>query len=93
MGGSRRRGRRVATLFRTFTIYGGGRFFSGGEDLVVIPRRIVIFKGSIKGGDFAVDDELCDDVFFPIFTAGIDPLGSQITKVDRILVMSTVRRR
>jgi len=89
MSGSRRRGRRVATLF----LYGGGRFFTGGEDLVVVPRRIVIFEGSIKGGDFAVDDELCDDVFFPIFTAGIDPLGSQITKVDRILVMSTVGRR
>jgi len=59
--------------------------------LVVIPGDIIVFEGSIKGGDLTVDDELCDDVLFPIFGAGVDPLGSEITKVDRILVMCAIR--
>lgn len=69
----------------------GGWFFTSGKDTVVIPRDIVVFEGSIKRGDFAIDDELSDDVFFPIFSAGVHPLGSEMTKVDRILVVNTVR--
>jgi hypothetical protein len=91
MSGSRWKRWRVAARSRTFAVDGGGRFFTGGQDLIVVPRAIIIFEWSIKRGDFAVDDELCDDVFFPISTAGIDTLGSEITKVDSILVMGTVR--
>ena len=60
--------------------------------MVVIPGNIIVFEGSIERGDFAVNDELCDDILFPIFGGRVDPLGSEITKVDdRILVMCAVR--
>jgi len=91
MSGFRGRRRRVAAWTRTLVLGGGWWLLTGGEDLVVAPREVVVFERSVERGKFAVNDELCNDVFFPISTAGIDPLGSEITKVDSILVLSTVR--
>jgi len=69
----------------------GGWFFTSGEDLVLIPSTVIFFEGSIERGDFSVNDKLRNDVFFPIPIAGVDPLGSEITKVDSVLVVSTER--
>lgn len=86
------RGRRSVTAGScTVLVDRGRRIFTGGKDLVVIPRDIIVFEGSIERGDFAVNDELCDDILFPISTASVHPLGSEIAKVDCILVMCSVR--
>jgi hypothetical protein len=69
----------------------GRRIFTGGKDLVVIPRDIIVFEGSIKRGNFTINDELCDDILFPISTARVHALRNEITEVDGILVMCTVR--
>jgi hypothetical protein len=83
---------RVTAGCCTVLVGGCGRIFTGGKDLIVIPGDIIVFEGSIKRGEFAVDDELCDDILFPIFGGSVDSLGSEITKVDdRILVMCAVR--
>jgi len=92
MSGFRGRRWRVAAGRCTVLLGWCGGIFTGGKDLVVIPGNIIVFEGSIERGDFAVNDELCDDILFPIFGGRVDPLGSEITKVDdRILVMCAVR--
>jgi hypothetical protein len=91
MGSFRRRRRRVAAQSRTVVIGVGGWFFTSSEDLVIVPRTVVVFEGSIERGDFSVNDKLRDDVLFPISMAGVDPLGSEMTKVDGILVVNTER--
>jgi hypothetical protein len=91
MSGFRGRRGRVIAGPCAIMVDRGGRIFTGGKDLVVIPRDIIVFEGSIERGDFAVNDELCDDILFPISTSRVHPLGSEITKVDCILVMCSVR--
>jgi hypothetical protein len=91
MSGFRGRGRRVTAGSCTVIVDRGGRIFTGGKDLVVIPRDIIVFEGSIKRGKFAINDELCDGILFPIFAARVHSLGNEITEVDGIVVMCTVR--
>jgi len=83
--------RRVTAQSRTIVVGVSGWFFTSGEDLVIIPGTVIIFEGSVERGDLSVNDKLRDDVFFPISIAGVDPLGSEITKVDSILVVNTER--
>ena len=58
MSGFRGRRRRVTAGSSTVLVDRGGWIFAGGKDLVVVPGDIIVFKGSIKRGNFSINDEL-----------------------------------
>jgi len=75
-------------------VFGWKRWFlAGSKDLFVIPGGIVFFERSIKRSEFAVDHELGYNVFFPISSAGVHSLRSEMAEVDSVLMMDTTRRR